>query len=412
MLYRVNGAQVRDANTGELNRDLVGQPIRIVIRDTTTPFPIQDNAGDPIPDSDLIVMSTFEIPWFWIDALTPADLYLDWLHVASGARGPVNFEAVLREMARAAQEAADAAVKSVNGVGPDEDGDVQVEAGGGVDDPGMAVLIDTPTSATAQALTELYGPKNVFLDLNEPRPPDTPEGALIFRNAGGGGGPVVPVVYLTDNFERTVPAGSIGAPSGGGTYSALDIPTDWSVAGGSGVWKAPAAGARGGFFRSADYSQANVEIVGSISQASGNVGNRTFAIQPRRIAAQSNQYAANIVLRGPAATRPFQVDVGLQKGVTEGDLQSIVGGVLTTGAFGQRVLFKVRITQVDAATTRVQARVWLEGTDEPATWQRDATDTTAVLQGPGSFAILVRQNTPETIGSEARIHEYTVRSIV
>lgn len=412
MLYRVDGAQVRDAITGELNRDLVGQPIRIVVRDTTTPFPIQDNAGDPIPDSDLIVMATFEIPWFWIDAVTPADLYLDWLHVASGARGPVNFEAVLREMARAAQAAGDAAVKTVNGAAPDADGNVVVEAGGGVDDTGMAELIDTPASATALALSGLYGPQNVFLDTLDPLPPGTPEGALIFRNAGGGGGPVVPVVYLTDNFERTVAAGSIGAPSGGGTYSALDIPTDWSVAGGAGVWKAPAAGARGGFFRSADYSQANVEIVGSISQASGNVGNRTFGIAPRRIAAAGTNYTANIVLRGPAASRPFQVDLGLQKGVTEGDLLSLSPGVVTTGAFGQRVEFRVRITQVDPATTRVQARVWLEGTDEPATWQRDATDTTAAMQGPGSLAILVRQNTPETIGSEARIHEYTVRSIV
>lgn len=109
MLYRVNGAQVRDAITGELNRDLVGQPIQIVVRDTTTPFPIQDNAGDPIPDSELIVMGTMEIPWFWIDAASPADLYLDWLHVASGARGPVDFDAVLRDEARAARVAAEAA---------------------------------------------------------------------------------------------------------------------------------------------------------------------------------------------------------------------------------------------------------------------------------------------------------------
>src|SRR5690606_38461832 len=87
-------------------------------------------------------------------------------------------------------------------------------------------------------------------------------------------------------------------------------------------------------------------------------------------------------------------------------------GVLTTGTFGQRIQFKVRITQVDAATTRVQARVWLEGTTEPTTWQRDATDTTVALQGPGSLHIGIRQNGAETIGSEARVHEYEVRSIV
>jgi hypothetical protein len=113
MLHRVNGAQVRDAITGELNRDLVGQPIQIVIRDTTTLFPIQDNAGDPIPGSELVVMPTFEIPWFWIDTTTPADLYLDWLHAASGARGPVDFDAVLRDAARGAQVAAEQALAEV-----------------------------------------------------------------------------------------------------------------------------------------------------------------------------------------------------------------------------------------------------------------------------------------------------------
>ena len=411
MIYRVNGAQVRDAITGDINRDLVGQPIRIVVRDTTSAFPILDGAGDPIPDSDLIVMATFEIPWFWIDALTPADLYLDWLHVASGVRGPVDFDAVLREMARAAQEAADAAVKSVNGTLP-VDGDVQVEAGGGVDDVGMAELIDTPVSATALALSGLYGPGNVYLDTGDPLPVGTPEGALIFRNAGGGGGPVVPVLYMADDFERTVAAGDIGAPSSGGSYWSLTEATDWSVSGGAARWLAPGAGARNGVFRSDNYSQPNVEIVGVVSQATGDVSNRNFAIIPRRIPASNDQYAINIMMRGPNSTRPLQIDLGLQKGVNEGDLQATVGGVVATGALGERVNFRARVTQVDAATTRVQARLWAEGSAEPALWQRDITDTTPALQAPGGLEIRVRQASPETIGSEARIHEYTVRSIV
>lgn len=111
-LYRVTDAQVRDAITGELNRDLVGQQVQIVVRDTTTPFPIQDGAGDPIASSLVTVTPVFTTPWFWIDTTTPADLYLDWYHAGSGARGPVDFDAVLRDAALGAQAAAESSADS------------------------------------------------------------------------------------------------------------------------------------------------------------------------------------------------------------------------------------------------------------------------------------------------------------
>lgn len=403
-IYRIDSAPVRDAVTGEFNADLVGQQVQIVTRDTTTPYPIQDAATDPIPGSLLTVQSSFCVPRFYIDTATPTTVYLDWYDAGSGARGPVNFEEALRQLSSGS-------VKVINGATPDEDGVIVLDLGG-VDDAGMAELVAEPTSATALALAALYTPGIYALDLLEPRPPGIPEGALIVRSAGGGGGPVAPVVYASDDFERTVAAGSLGTPSGGGSYGALSITTDWSVAGGAAIWKAPAAGTRSGFFNLGDYSQSNVEIVGSVSQQSGGAGNRFWSIQPRRIAASGVQYAANIVLRGSTASRPLQVDLGLQKGASEGDMQALLAGVATTGAFGQRVQFRMRVIQVDAATTRVQARVWLEGNPEPTTWQRDATDTTVALQAPGSLSIAVRQNSSETIGSETRMHDYTVQSIV
>lgn len=322
---------------------------------------------------------------------------------------------VLRSGAYAVPVEADLAsgvVRSVNGYVPDSDGNVEFEVGsGGVDDEGLAALIATPASATSQALTSLYGPGILFLDLDEPVPAGTPDGTIIFRNAGGNVGPVEPVIYFHDDFERTVAAGGLGDPSGGGAYSLLDIPSDWSVGNGAATWKAPGAGGRGGFFRSSSYSQENVEMVGVVSQESGDVGNRVVSIAPRRPLGTNVQYAANITLRGPNASRPLQVDLALQRDVSEGDLASATGGVVTTGALGDKVHFRVRVTQVDASTTRVQARLWLDGTDEPTTWQKDATDTTANLQGAGSMAVLVRQNGPETVGSEVRIHEITVRSV-
>ncbi len=119
VMYRIDGAQVRDADSGEFKRELAGQPITIVSRDTTAPFPIYNEVGDQITGSVVRVMPTIEVPRIWInDVDAPAsglaDLYLDWLDEGSGARGPVNFEAVLRAYAAAsatrADDAADAAV--------------------------------------------------------------------------------------------------------------------------------------------------------------------------------------------------------------------------------------------------------------------------------------------------------------
>jgi hypothetical protein len=112
--YRIDNAEVRDAVTGELNQGLVGEQIQIVTRDTTTPYPIQDAATDPIPDSLLTVQASMCVPTFYIVTATPADLYLDWYHAGSGARGPVNFERVLRDEAVAARVAAEAAADSAD----------------------------------------------------------------------------------------------------------------------------------------------------------------------------------------------------------------------------------------------------------------------------------------------------------
>lgn len=106
VLYRVDDAQVRDAATGALLTSLVGQQVQIVFRDTTNPAPILDETSSPISGSLLTVTPVFTVPRFWIDTVTPADLYLDWLDPVSGVRGPVNFEAVLRD------SAADAATSS------------------------------------------------------------------------------------------------------------------------------------------------------------------------------------------------------------------------------------------------------------------------------------------------------------
>lgn len=110
--YRVYGAPVRNKVTGEVDPALVGDQVTIVTRGTTTPFAIQDGAGDPIPDSALTVQSAHVLPAFDFVSATPAAVYLDWYHAESGDSGQILFEEVLREIATDAQEAAEAAADS------------------------------------------------------------------------------------------------------------------------------------------------------------------------------------------------------------------------------------------------------------------------------------------------------------
>ncbi|MBD5787097.1 hypothetical protein IF650_12995 [Cellulosimicrobium terreum] len=160
VMYRVDDAQVRDATTGELTPALVGEAITIVTRDTTTPFPIHNSAGDLIVGSTVTVTSALTVPPVWIDSDNApggvlADLYLDWYHAGSGVRGPLNFDAVMRAYAAASATTAGAAqgaaatsaaaaevsrqaavsastaavagsVRTINGTGPDNGGDVNI----------------------------------------------------------------------------------------------------------------------------------------------------------------------------------------------------------------------------------------------------------------------------------------------
>ena len=109
VLYRVDDAQVRDAASGALLTALVGQQVKIVYRDTTTAIPILDETSSPISGSLLTVNSSIAVPRYWIDTVAPDDLYMDWLDPVGGARGPVEFEKVLRDEAQAARIAAEAA---------------------------------------------------------------------------------------------------------------------------------------------------------------------------------------------------------------------------------------------------------------------------------------------------------------
>lgn len=111
-MYPIYPAWVFDATTLLPNAALKGQQVQVVTRNTTTPYPIFDAAGDPIPSSLVTVTEAASTPTVYIDTLTPETVYLDWYDAASGARGPIWFEEVSRQSAVGAKAEAAASATS------------------------------------------------------------------------------------------------------------------------------------------------------------------------------------------------------------------------------------------------------------------------------------------------------------
>jgi hypothetical protein len=115
-LVRYDLVPVRDKTTGEIRAELAGSTVRVVIRDTTTPADIYEDAAGAIqiPDSRVTVLPTFAIPTIYHDL---DDGLIDWYDAATGARGPItseqglldSFIALSQALAASAATAVDAA---------------------------------------------------------------------------------------------------------------------------------------------------------------------------------------------------------------------------------------------------------------------------------------------------------------
>jgi hypothetical protein len=55
---------------------------------------------------------------------------------------------------------------------------------------------------------------------------------------------------------------------------------------------------------------------------------------------------------------------------------------------GPATVLRVRAQAIGTSPTTVRAKVWLDGTPEPPSWQLSATDSSAALQAPGTVGIV------------------------
>jgi hypothetical protein len=182
-----------------------------------------------------------------------------------------------------------------------------------------------------------------------------------------------------DVFGRTVTGGLGTASPTGGAWTSTNTVSGLSVAPGAARLTVAAAGTTGAYL--AGVSATDVEILTSVGvevlPVAGN--GYSFYTISRRISSTA-KYMAKVRFAGGS------VRVSLVKNDGSATEVAIVPEVTAlTATAGARV--NVRIRTVGTNPTTLQARVWLEGSPEPAAWTVTGTDASASLQTSGTVGL-------------------------
>ncbi|WP_426624921.1 PKD domain-containing protein [Leifsonia sp. McL0607] len=193
--------------------------------------------------------------------------------------------------------------------------------------------------------------------------------------------PPPPSVLAADTFSRSV-TGGWGTATTGGAWTVAGSSSLYSVDGSAGLIQLPSAS--GGTTRLPGFTSTDTDLRLSVAldkvPSSGNV---YLTIQGRRIAT-AGAYASKVIVSsaGKVTIQIVRVD---QNGGNEVVVQPSVAVAGITYTAGQKLDIRVLVT--GTSPTTVQTKAWLDGTTEPAAWQRSATDTTAALQAGGGLAV-------------------------
>ena len=177
----------------------------------------------------------------------------------------------------------------------------------------------------------------------------------------------------SDAFNRTVSNG-LGTADLGGPWTTSSTASDYSVAPGAAQLATAAGSTRSAYVGSV--SSTPSDVVTTISLPGLPVGGTSYAgVVGRRIG--SDDYNARILVAASGAVTVQTVRDGTAlKSAT-------VSGITYTAGLP----LKLRLQTTGTNPTTVQARVWKASDSEPGTWQVSSTDSTAVLQAPGSVGL-------------------------
>ncbi|MDQ1730827.1 MAG: trimeric autotransporter adhesin [Pseudonocardiales bacterium] len=190
----------------------------------------------------------------------------------------------------------------------------------------------------------------------------------------------MPALIASDRFARTVSNG-FGTADVGGPWSVTGNPANFSVAAGTASMRLATAGTQLTATLAA-VSSSDTDLTVNVTADKALSSSGVYLTFTGRRVSASNEYRARARL---TSTNTVQLYVSRLVAGTETALST--DRVVTGLAFTPGANLTLRLQVSGTGTTTVRAKIWAAGTAEPASWFATATDTTAVLQGPGSLAL-------------------------
>ena len=190
-----------------------------------------------------------------------------------------------------------------------------------------------------------------------------------------------PVVsnYASDSFTRTLASG-LGSAELGGAWTVSGAASNYAVSGGAGKVSVTAGASRTIYLDSV--AKTDTEVSTRLAFDKAQTGGGTYvAVIGRRVNA-TNDYRLKLRVQSNGAVTAQLVRIA---GGTETVLQNITtvpGLTLNANEF-----LRTRLQVTGTNPTNLAAKVWKDGTTEPAAWQLQTTDSTAGLQANGSVGI-------------------------
>ena len=185
--------------------------------------------------------------------------------------------------------------------------------------------------------------------------------------------------FVSDTFNRSV-ANGLGAADIGGTWSTVGTPSNFSVSAGAAKLALPKAATQDeGYVGPA---QTDADVAATVSADRVPVGGPLYLTVTGRRVGSNNRYGAQVLCNSSGT-----VSIGLQRvvsGATTALTSKTVAGLACAAASPLRIRLQVTGTN----PTALNAKVWAANATEPSAWQVTASDSTAVLQAPGTVGAI------------------------
>src|ERR1043166_5390634 len=194
---------------------------------------------------------------------------------------------------------------------------------------------------------------------------------LTTGGGGGGGGTVEQLVSrFLDTYSRTVASGSLGTADSGQTYTLKGTAANFKVNSGNAVVTAPLTA--GQFATVNGLVLQDCEIHAQVGYDELPVGgNQTFFVWARADTVNLTGYQVRLV------TNPSGGVTWTLRTIVNGTATTLGGTITESFTANLSNVINVKLRVKDLNPTTVQAKVWLEGTSEPTTWENTQTDSTA-----------------------------------